>query len=259
IGYGWKPYMVEGSKPAAMHQRMAATLDAALDEIAEIQRDARASGEAHRPRWPMIVLRSPKGWTGPREVDGHQTEDTWRSHQVPLAEMATRPEHLEALERWLRSYKPEELFDDDGRLLSKLRELAPTGERRMGANPHANGGILLRDLRLPDYREYAVEVPRPGATSAEATRVLGGFLRDVMRLNEGQRNFRVFGPDETESNRLQALYDATSKTWLARELPVDEDLAPDGRVMEILSEHTCQGWLEGYLLTGRHGLFSCYE
>jgi xylulose-5-phosphate/fructose-6-phosphate phosphoketolase len=259
IGYGWKPYFVEGSDPEIVHQRMAATLDMALDEIEEIQHQARATGESHRPRWPMIVLRTPKGWTGPQEVDGKPTEDHWRSHQVPLSDLATRPEHVEALERWLLSYRPDELFDADGRLVGELRELAPSGQRRMGANPHANGGVLLRDLRMPDFRDFAVEVAAPGAATAEATRVLGGYLREVMRLNLEQRNFRVVGADETASNRLQALFDTTPKTWMARELPGDEDLAPGGRVMEILSEHTCQGWLEGYLLTGRHGLFSSYE
>jgi xylulose-5-phosphate/fructose-6-phosphate phosphoketolase len=259
IGYGWKPYFVEGSDPEVVHRRMAATLDVALDEIAEIQHHARASGESHRPRWPMIVLRTPKGWTGPREVDGKPTEDHWRSHQVPLSDLANRPEHVESLERWLLSYRPDELFDTEGRLVPELRELAPTGSRRMGATPHANGGMLLRDLRMPDFRDFAVDVPAPGAATAEATRVLGGFLREVMRLNLEQRNFRVVGADETASNRLQALFETTAKTWVARELPGDEDLAPDGRVMEILSEHTCQGWLEGYLLTGRHGLFSSYE
>jgi xylulose-5-phosphate/fructose-6-phosphate phosphoketolase len=259
IGYGWKPYFVEGADPAIVHQCMAATLDTALDEIAQIQLQARASGESHRPRWPMIVLRTPKGWTGPREVDGKPTEDHWRSHQVPLGDLANRPEHVEALERWLLSYRPAELFDEDGRLVEALRELAPRGPRRMGANPHANGGMLLRDLRMPDFCEFAVEVPAPGAATAEATRVLGDYLREVMRLNVEQRNFRVVGADETASNRLQALFDVTAKTWMARELPGDEDLAPHGRVMEILSEHTCQGWLEGYLLTGRHGLFSSYE
>ena len=259
IGYGWKPYFVEGADPESVHQRMAAALDAALDEVAQIQRRARTTGESHRPRWPMIVLRTPKGWTGPREVDGKPTEDHWRSHQVPLAAVASRPEQVAALERWLLSYRPDELFDEDGRLVHELRELAPAGARRMGANPHANGGTLLRDLRMPDFRTFAVDVPAPGDATAEATRVLGGYLSEVMRLNSEQRNFRVVGADETASNRLQALYDTTAKTWLARELPGDEDLAPDGRVMEILSEHTCQGWLEGYLLTGRHGLFSSYE
>jgi xylulose-5-phosphate/fructose-6-phosphate phosphoketolase len=259
VGYGWKPYVVEGSDPEAVHQCMAATLDAALDEIADIQLHARATGASHRPRWPMIVLRTPKGWTGPKEVDGEKTEDSWRSHQVPLPGAATRPEHLEALDEWLRSYRPDELFDEDGALVAELRQLAPAGARRMGANPHANGGVVLRDLRMPDFRDFAVDVPRPAGTTAEATRSLGTFLCEVMRLNLAQRNFRVVGPDETASNRLQALYETTSKTWVARELADDVDLAPNGRVMEILSEHTCQGWLEGYLLTGRHGLFSCYE
>jgi xylulose-5-phosphate/fructose-6-phosphate phosphoketolase len=259
VGYGWSPYVVEGSDPEAMHQSMAAALDAALDDIAEIQREARATGESRRPRWPMIVLRTPKGWTGPKHVDGLKNEDTWRAHQVPLSDVRTRPEQLAELEGWLRSYRPEELFDDDGALVAELRDLAPVGARRMGANPHANGGMMLRDLRMPDFRGFAVDVPRPGGVSAEATRVLGAFLREVMRLNLAQRNFRVVGPDETASNRLHALYETTAKTWLARELPDDVDLAPDGRVMEMLSEHTCQGWLEGYLLTGRHGLFSCYE
>jgi xylulose-5-phosphate/fructose-6-phosphate phosphoketolase len=259
VGYGWNPYFVEGSDPELVHQSMAATLDAALDEVAAIQHEARASNVSFRPRWPMIVLRTPKGWTGPKEVDGQRIEDHYRAHQVPLADLSTRPERLEELERWLRSYRPEELFDSEGRLEAELRELAPAGARRMGANPHANGGALLRDLRMPEFRDYAVEVRRPGDSTAEATRVLGDFLRGVMELNLAQRNFRVVGPDETASNRLQALYAATAKTWLARQLPHDEDLAADGRVMEILSEHTCQGWLEGYLLTGRHGLFSCYE
>jgi xylulose-5-phosphate/fructose-6-phosphate phosphoketolase len=259
VGYGYRPYFVEGADPETMHQHMAAALDAALDEIAEIQREARATGESRRPQWPMIVLRTPKGWTGPKEVDGEKNEDTWRSHQVPLADVKNRPEHVEALEGWLRSYRPEELFDDDGALVVGLRDLAPVGARRMGANPHANGGALLRDLRMPDFRGFAVDVPHPGGVNAEATRVLGDFLREVMRLNLAERNFRVVGPDETASNRLHALYETTAKTWLARELPEDVHLAPDGRVMEMLSEHTCQGWLEGYLLTGRHGLFSCYE
>jgi xylulose-5-phosphate/fructose-6-phosphate phosphoketolase len=259
VGYGWTPYFVEGSDPETMHQAMAATLDTAMDEIRAIQQVARVTGESHRPRWPMIVLRTPKGWTGPKEVDGLKNEDSWRSHQVPLADVAARPEHLQALEDWLRSYRPEELFDADGALVADLRRLAPAGTRRMGANPHANGGMLLRDLRMPDFRHFAVDVPHPGGATAEATRVLGGFLCEVMRLNQAQRNFRVVGPDETASNRLHALYETTAKTWLARSTPDDMDLAPDGRVMEILSEHTCQGWLEGYLLTGRHGLFSCYE
>ena len=259
VGYGWKPYFVEGSDPAVIHREMAETLDTALDEIAQVQAEARASGQAHRPRWPLIVLRTPKGWTGPKEVDGLKTEDHWRSHQVPLSALASRPDHLEQLEAWMRSYRPEELFDADGRLVPELRALAPEGERRMGANPHANGGKLLRSLRMPDFRDFAVDVPAPGASIAEATKVLGGFLDAVMRRNLAEGNFRLFAPDENASNRLQAVYETTAKTWLARELPDDEDLAADGRVMEILSEHTCQGWLEGYLLTGRHGLFSCYE
>jgi xylulose-5-phosphate/fructose-6-phosphate phosphoketolase len=207
----------------------------------------------------MIVLQTPKGWTGPKEVDGLKTEGSWRSHQVPITDMATKPDHVRQLEAWMKSYKPEELFDKNGRLIPELAELAPKGERRMGANPHANGGVLLRDLRMPDFREYAVNVPQPGVVVAEATRVLGRFLRDIMKLNEQQRNFRVFGPDETASNRLSALFEVTDRTWVAERVPDDENLSPDGRVMEILSEHTCQGWLEGYLLTGRHGFFSTYE
>jgi xylulose-5-phosphate/fructose-6-phosphate phosphoketolase len=260
VGYGYQPHFVEGSEPEAVHQQMAATLDAVLDEIAAIQRAARESdGAGTAPRWPMIVLATPKGWTGPKEVDGRRTEDYWRSHQVPFADMARNPERVALLESWMRSYRPEELFDDEGRLVAELRELAPAGNRRMGANPVANGGILLRDLRLPDFRHYAVEVPGPGGSIAEATRVMGELLRDVMELNAGERNFRVVGPDETASNRLDALFEVTGRTWLADRLPYDEHLAADGRVMEILSEHVCQGWLEGYLLTGRHGLFSCYE
>ena len=255
-GYGHAPRFVEGSDPEEMHQALAATLDEVLDEIAAIQERGR-SGATERPRWPMIVLRTPKGWTGPKEVDGHLTEGSFRSHQVPLAALAQRPDHLQQLEQWLRSYRPEELFDGDGALKDELRALAPEGERRMGANPHANGGLLLRDLRMPDFREFAVEVPRPATTSSEATRVLGGFLREVMRRN--MHNFRVVGPDETASNRLGALFDVTQRTWLDRTEPGDEHLAADGRVMEVLSEHLCQGWLEGYLLTGRHGFFSCYE
>ncbi len=258
-GYGYKPHFVEGDEPAAMHQRMAAVLDQTLVEIRAIQQRAREGGSTERPRWPMIVLRSPKGWTGPKTVDGHKTEGHWRSHQVPLAELHTRPDHLRQLEDWLKSYRPEELFDEQGRLREALRELAPRGTRRMGANPHANGGLLLHRLHLPDFRDYAVAVPTPGASRAEPTRVMGTFLRDVMRRNEEQRNFRVFGPDETASNRLGALFEVTERAWMAPVLDDDDHLAPGGRVMEILSEHTCQGWLEGYLLTGRHGLFSCYE
>lgn len=258
-GYGYDPEIVEGSEPQAMHIRMAAALDRCLDRIAQIQSRAREQGASGRPRWPMLILRTPKGWTGPREIDGKQVEDTWRSHQVPFSDAAARPERLKLLEDWLRSYRPEELFDADGRPKQSILDLAPKGARRMGANPHANGGLLLRDLDLPDFREYRVEVPRPGAVEAEATRVLGRYIRDVMRRNLARRNFRVFGPDETESNRLGAVLEATAKAWEADTKPSDEHLAPGGMVMEVLSEHMCQGWLEGYLLTGRHGLFSCYE
>ena len=258
-GYGYAPRFVLGSDPMPMHQQMAAALDWALDEIARIQADARDHGVGDRPRWPVLVLRSPKGWTGPREVDGKPVEGTWRAHQVPLANLAENPEHLRQLEAWLRSYRPEELFDANGTLLGELAALAPAGPQRMGANPHANGGLLLRDLVMPDFRAYAVDVPAPGAVDGEATRVLGRMLRDVMRLNAEARNFRVFGPDETSSNRLDALFEVTARTAAYQVLPGDDHVAPDGRVMEVLSEHLCQGWLEGYLLTGRHGLFSCYE
>ena len=258
-GYGHKPYFVEGDEPEAMHQAMAATLDTVLDEIQMIQTNARQSNVNERPRWPMIVLRSPKGWTGPKLVDGKPVEGTWRSHQVPLSQPADNPEHLHLLEEWLRSYRPEELFDEKGKLRPELAALAPKGERRMGANPHANGGLLLKDLRMPGYPEYAVAVPKPATVDAEATRVLGGFLRDVMKLNLDRRNFRVVGPDETSSNRLDALFEVTDRVWMAKTLPTDEHETPTGRVMEVLSEHLCEGWLEGYLLTGRHGLFSCYE
>jgi xylulose-5-phosphate/fructose-6-phosphate phosphoketolase len=258
-GYGYKPHFVEGDEPLAMHQLMASTLATALDEIDHIQREAREHGRTERPRWPMIVLRTPKGWTGPKTVDGLPTEGTWRSHQVPLAEIASNPQHLAQLEQWLRSYKPEELFDDSGALVSELAELAPSGARRMSDNPHANGGVLLADLRIPDFHEYALPVPEPGASSGEATRVLGTLLRDVVRLNAERRNFRVVAPDELQSNRLGAVLEATERVWLGERLPTDEHLAPDGRAMEILSETTCQGWLEGYLLTGRHGLFTTYE
>jgi xylulose-5-phosphate/fructose-6-phosphate phosphoketolase len=259
IGYGYQPYVVEGSDPRLVHQAMATTLDSVVEQIQAIQHDARSTQQPTRPRWPMIVLKTPKGWTGPKEVDGKKTEGSWRSHQVPFAEMATKKEHIKLLEDWMKSYRPEELFDKSGRLRAELAELAPKGTRRMGANPHANGGLLLQELRMPDFRDYAVEVPKPGTVVAEATRVLGGYLRDVMKLNMGRRNFRVFGPDETTSNRLNAILEATDRTWVADLTPEDEHLSPDGRVMEILSEHTCQGWLEGYLLTGRHGFFSCYE
>jgi xylulose-5-phosphate/fructose-6-phosphate phosphoketolase len=258
-GYGYKPYLVEGSEPETMHRLMAQTLDRVIDEIKTIQNEARTCGVGKRARWPMIILRTPKGWTGPKEVDGLKTEDSWRSHQVPFAEMAEKPDHVKLLEKWMKSYRPEALFDETGKLVSQLGELAPKGERRMGANPHANGGILLKDLKIPDFRDYAVKVPKPGQVVAEATRLMGAFLRDIMKLNMDRRNFRVMGPDETASNRLGALFDVTNKTWMAETIPEDAHLSPDGRVMEILSEHTCQGWLEGYLLTGRHGFFSCYE
>lgn len=259
IGYGYKPYFVEGSDPEAMHHLMASTLDTVIDEIRSIQQNARDKGDMRRPIWPMIVLRTPKGWTGPKEVDGKKTEGYWRSHQVPLAELATKPEHLKLLEQWMQSYRPEELFDNDGTLIAELAALAPQGIRRMGANPHANGGVLLKNLKMPDFHEYAVDVPTPGRINAEATRVMGSLLRDIMKLNDKKRNFRVMGPDETASNRLGALFEVTNRAWMAKTITEDDHLAPDGRVMEILSEHTCQGWLEGYLLTGRHGLFSCYE
>ncbi|MET9311928.1 phosphoketolase family protein [Kribbella sp. NPDC003505] len=257
-GYGYEPYLVEGSEPAAVHQALAATLDACLDRIDEIQREARSADDARpRPAWPMIVLKTPKGWTGPQTVDGEQVEDTWRSHQVPLSGVRTNEDHLRQLEDWLRSYRPEELFDDDGRPVPELVELAPGERLRMGSNPHANGGLLSRDLELPPVEEYAVPVKAPGAEDGEPTKVFGTFLRDAFRRNPGI--LRLFGPDETESNRLGAVYEETDKLWLAERRDTDRNLGPDGRVLEILSEHTCQGWLEGYLLTGRHGLFSSYE
>jgi xylulose-5-phosphate/fructose-6-phosphate phosphoketolase len=256
-GYGWRPLVVAGEEPEAVHQAFAAALDQSLDEIVEIQRAARNRGVDARPQWPMLILRTPKGWTGPEEVDGLPVEGTWRSHQVPITDVRDNKDHLRLLEEWLRSYRPEELFDEDGRLVPDLAELPPKGTRRMSANPHANGGELLRDLVLPDFRDYAVEVVKPGTTFSEATRELGGFLRDVIARNP--HNFRLMGPDETASNRLADVFGATKRTWEAETLPTDEDLAPDGRVMEVLSEHLCQGWLEGYLLTGRHGLFNCYE
>src|SRR5664280_377949 len=256
-GYGYAPRFVEGSEPAEMHQSMAATLDEVSAEIAAIQRRARAEGHRERPRWPMIVLRTPKGWTGPAIVDGLPAEGSFRSHQVPLSDLASKPEHLAQLEAWMRSYRPDELFDDGGALRAELAAMAPTGERRMGANPHANGGLLLRALEMPDFRGYAVEVPQPGAGATEATRVLGGFLRDVMQSNPD--SFRIMGPDETASNRLGAVFEVTDREWEAAALASDDHVAPGGRVMEVLSEHLCQGWLEGYLLTGRHGLFNCYE
>lgn len=259
-GYGWSPIFVEGSEAAPMHEAMASALDLAVQKIKTIQREARQHGQRERPRWPMIVLRSPKGWTGPKVVDGLPVEGTFRAHQVPIAVSAsTPPEHLRQLEDWLRSYRPEELFDTHGRLRPELAELAPVGNRRMGANPHANGGSLLRELRLPDFRNYACEVPQPGVLGRGDTHVLGPFLRDVAVLNETQRNFRVFGPDETLSNGLEAMFDVTNRQWDAGTEANDQYLAPSGRVMEMLSEHQCEGWLEGYLLTGRHGLFNCYE
>ena len=260
-GYGWRPILVtggfDGEDPANVHQRLAAALDDALDEIREIQRAARDGDDVGRPTWPMLILRTPKGWTGPKAVDGKKTEDSWRSHQVPMSSVRDTSAHVRQLEDWLRSYRPEELFDDEGRLVGELRALAPEGERRLSANPHANGGALLRDLVLPDFRDYAVEVTAPATSTSEATRVLGGYLRDVVARNPD--SFRLFGPDETASNRLGDVFSVTDRTWLGETRPDDEGLAPDGRVMEILSEHLCQGWLEGYLLTGRHGLFNCYE
>jgi xylulose-5-phosphate/fructose-6-phosphate phosphoketolase len=258
-GCGWRPYLVAGDDPEAVHQQLAATLDAVFDEIAAIQRRARVDGDRSRPRWPMIVLRTPKGWTGPKEVDGVPMEGTWRAHQVPLAGVRTDDGHRAALEEWMRSYRADELFDEGGRPRPELVDWLPQGQRRMGANPHANGGLLRIDLELPDFEDYAVAIDGPGVTMSEPTRVLGGWLRDVLKLNAERRNFRLFGPDETASNRLDAVFEVTDKVWQAAILDVDEHLAPEGRVMEVLSEHTCQGWLEGYLLTGRHGLFSCYE
>ncbi|WP_017314599.1 phosphoketolase family protein [Mastigocladopsis repens] len=259
VGYGYKPYFVEGSDPETMHQLMAATLETVINEIKEIQEDARTNGFSQRPQWPMIVLRSPKGWTGPKEVDGDKVEDYWRSHQVPFGELASKPEHIKLLEEWMKSYKSEELFDENGKFIPELAELAPKGKRRMGDNPHANGGLLLRDLRMPEFENYAVDVSEPGRVISEATKVSGKFLRDVMKLNLESRNFRIFGPDETKSNRLDAVFETTDRTWAAQRLPEDANLSAEGRVMEILSENACQGWLEGYLLTGRHGFFSCYE
>jgi xylulose-5-phosphate/fructose-6-phosphate phosphoketolase len=267
-GYGWRPYFVEGHEPELMHQAMAATLDHVVEEIRAIQdKERKREGaepsdrqdEASCPPWPMIVLRSPKGWTGPKTVDGKQVEGTWRAHQVPVADIQQKPQHLKILEDWMRSYKPEELFDQSGRLVQELRDLSPQGDRRMSANRHANGGLLLHDLLMPDFRNYAVPVKKPGTHEVESTRVLGGFLRDVMKMNADSKNFRVFGPDETSSNRLEALYEVTQKDWMEPILPLDENLSREGRVVEMLSEHMCQGWLEGYLLTGRHGFFSCYE
>jgi len=258
-GYGYTPYFVEGDDLEEMHQLMASTLDTVVAEIQQIQRDARANGFSERPRWPMIILRSPKGWTGPESVDGKPVEGTFRAHQVPVTDFIAEPKHLKILEQWMKNYRPEELFDDNGRLMPELAELAPKGERRMGANPHANGGMLLRDLHMPDFRDYAVKVPKPGGVKAEATSVQGQFMRDVLKLNADARNFRIFSPDETASNRWSAVFEVTSRCSTADIIPIDDHIAPDGRVMEMLSEHQCEGWLEGYLLTGRHGFFSCYE
>jgi xylulose-5-phosphate/fructose-6-phosphate phosphoketolase len=261
IGYGYKPYFVEGDDPAKMHPLMASTLDKAMDDIAAIQKKARTEGfdPNHRPAWPMIVLRTPKGWTGPKTVDGKQTEGSWRSHQVPFSELSEKPEHVRLLETWLKSYRAEELFDETGRLKAEIAAMAPKGELRMSASPYANGGLLLKELDLGDFTKFAVEVKKPGTSLAEATRVMGAYLADVMRRSAVSRNFRIVGPDETNSNRLGAVVEAVARAWDAETLPGDDRLSPDGRVMEVLSEHLCQGWLEGYLLTGRHGLFSCYE
>jgi len=259
-GYGYKPHFISGSDPESMHQKMAGLLDKVFDEIREIKRKAQQDlDRPQRPAWPMIVLRTPKGWTGPKEVNGKQVEDSWRSHQVPLTDPKNKPEQLQALQAWLMSYQPDQLFDQDGRFKAELAELAPKGTHRMGDNPHANGGILLKELRMPDFRDYAVAVAKPGQSEAESTRVLGQYLADIMKLNLPNKNFRVFGPDETSSNRLDALFKVTDRTWMAELKPTDEGLSSYGRVMEVLSEHLCQGWLEGYLLTGRHGFFSCYE
>jgi len=258
-GYGYRPYFVSGHEPEPMHQAMAATLDSIIEEIQAIQKRAREHGFSDRPLWPLIVLESPKGWTGPKVVDGLQMEGTFRAHQVPLTDLAAKPDHLRMLEEWMKSYQPQELFDSNGTFIAELAELAPKGTRRMGANPQANGGLLLRDLHLPDFRAYAVNVPKHGTETAESTRVLGDMLRDVLKLNDSVHNFRIFGPDETASNRLTAVFEVTNRESTAKVFPYDDHVAPDGRVMEVLSEHLCQGWLEGYLLTGRHGFFSCYE
>ncbi len=258
-GYGYTPYFVEGHEPKLMHQQMASTLDVVFRQIQRIKADAKRNGFTKRPRWPMIVLRSPKGWTCPKTIDGKRTEDYWRSHQVPMGEMHEKPGHIKLLEKWMKSYRPQELFDKSGKLKPEIAALAPEGARRMSANPHGNGGLLLKDLRLPDYRDHAVRVPKPGAVAAESTRSMGRYLRDVMRLNLPTRNFRLFSPDENNSNRWQDALEVTNRAWVADRYPYDDHLAPDGRVMEMLSEHQCQGWLEGYLLTGRHGFFSCYE
>ena len=258
-GYGYKPFFVEGDVPEKVHQALAAILDIVISEIRQIQMEARTNGFTKRPQWPMIIFRTPKGWTCPAIVDGLQVEGTWRSHQVPLSELATKPDHIKILEDWMKSYKPQELFDESGKLVADLAQLAPQGIKRMGANPAANGGLLLHDLKMPDFRKHAVVVSQPGATTGEATVIMGAFVRDVMLLNWKSKNFRVFGPDETSSNRLTRLFDITGRTFTGRIIESDDHISADGRVMEVLSEHLCQGWLEGYLLTGRHGLFSCYE
>jgi xylulose-5-phosphate/fructose-6-phosphate phosphoketolase len=258
-GYGYKPYFVEGEDPELVHRQMANTLDAVISEIKTIQESIRSNGFTERPQWPMIIMVTPKGWTGPKEVDGLKIEGTWRAHQVPLAELREKPEHIKILEEWMKSYKPEELFDENGTFNQDLAALAPKDKRRMGANPNANGGLLIQDLNMPEFRKYAIDVPKPGKITGEATVVMGAFVRDVMKLNWKKRNFRVFGPDETASNRLTHLFDLTGKTFTGEIEETDENISPDGRVMEVLSENLCQGWLEGYLLTGRHGLFSCYE
>jgi len=257
-GYGYRPYFVEGHEPEPMHRKMTEVLDQVVAEIKQIRSEARSKKNPNRPIWPMIILRSPKGWTCPAEIDGKKCEDYWRSHQVPMGDMGKK-QHVKILEQWMKSYRPEELFDDNGRFVAELGELTPKGERRMSANPHANGGLLLRDLQMPDFRDYAIDVSKPGATTAEATRVMGKFLRDVMKLNMDSRNFRLFSPDENNSNRWNDVLEVTNRCFMAEILPVDDHLSADGRVMEVLSEHQCQGWLEGYLLTGRHGFFSCYE
>ena len=257
-GYGYKPYFVEGHEPELVHRQLAAVMDTAIADIHEIWSDSRTKGARGRPTWPMIILRTPKGWTCPAEMEGKKCEDYWRSHQVPMGDM-DKVGHVAILEAWMKSYRPEELFDNGGRLKSEIASLAPKGERRMSANPHANGGALLKDLEMPDYRAYAVEVKSPGGTNAESTRVMGKFLRDVMKLNLKSKNFRIFSPDENNSNRWQDVLDVTDRAWMAERYDTDDKLFPDGRVMEMLSEHQCQGWLEGYLLTGRHGFFSCYE
>ncbi|GJL61637.1 MAG: putative phosphoketolase [Nitrospirales bacterium] len=258
-GYGYTPYVVEGHEPAKMHQLMAETLDTIIKEIQTIKADVHRNGFKKRPLWPMIILRTPKGWTGPKEVDGKRTEDYWRSHQVPMGEMHDNPAHVRLLEKWMKSYKPNELFDKNGQLKTELADLSPKGDRRMSANPHANGGLLLKDLRMPDFRDYAITVSSPGASVVESTRIMGQFLRDVMKRNMATKNFRLVSPDENNSNRWQDVLEVTNRAWVAESCPYDDHLAPDGRVMEMLSEHQCQGWLEGYLLTGRHGFFSCYE